>query len=138
MREALERAIVRNITEEFMTTKENTRWVFTWEENGRNELFTPDELVNFLTLKDTFSKGVFQLERGTEADKLHFQGRVECNAQVTKTKLLKLFGEFSDTQLSLNRVIIVAGIVRSWNLEYRDRIGSDQIHMFKRIQFLNH
>mgnify|MGYP001803246097 CR=1 FL=1 len=51
------------------------RWVFTWNADENDKLIDHRVLEKFLN--SIVKEGVFQLERGKETGRRHFQGRLE-------------------------------------------------------------
>jgi hypothetical protein len=66
-------------------------WAFTWEPNcKRKKIPKEGELIDFLN--EIGTEGVFQLERGVEKGKLHYQGVITLEGpRISKTTLLNTF-----------------------------------------------
>lgn len=67
------------------------RWVFTWNADSNGNLPSAKNLKSFLQQDDLFSHGVFQLEKGVETQRNHFQGRFELRRQQTRPQVLTRF-----------------------------------------------
>lgn len=73
------------------------RWVFTWNANENGSLPDCKKLRKFLD--NIVVEGVFQLERGTNTHRLHYQGRFILNgSRKGKKRLLELFQEIGDVK----------------------------------------
>lgn len=68
------------------------RWVFTWNADENDRLIGHQELQNFMN--SIVKEGVFQLEKGKETGRRHYQGRFELKGPRTgKKQLLKQFSQ---------------------------------------------
>lgn len=84
-------------------------WVFTWNSNVEDERFVlpyDEDLENYL--KQDFDLYVFQLEKGEETGRLHYQGAFRTKIRVRQATLLKKFKEefigFDISYLTINRM----------------------------------
>lgn len=79
-------------TKEFMN-HQTKYWAFTWEPNcNQKKIPRESELIHFLN--EIGTEGVFQLERGAEKGKLHYQGVITLEGpRISKKKLLNTFRE---------------------------------------------
>ena len=85
-----------------MANRLQKRWVFTWNANAEGKLPSLNSLKVKLT--ELCSEGVFQLEKGEETGRPHYQGRFNLKgSRRSKTSLLKDFSDiFEITNLTLN------------------------------------
>ena len=68
------------------------RWVFTWNADENDRLVDHQKLENFMN--SIVKEGVFQLEKGKQTGRRHYQGRFELKGPRTgKKQLLKQFSE---------------------------------------------
>lgn len=84
-------------------TQRLRRWAFTkWL--TEEEVSNTQESVNELKqcLKQGTRRWVFQLEKGEESQKLHFQGRVSFKESLTKSEALKRFKPLKGKQVHLS------------------------------------
>lgn len=78
------------------------RWIFTW--NADNDGNLPEvELVEKI-LNEITREGVFQLERGSETGRSHYQGRFRLNRERTGKKWL--LNKFSEIYTTINLTFI--------------------------------
>jgi hypothetical protein len=95
------RILFQKEKKKIMAHKFRKRWVFTWNSDEKHGLPTADAIQTILN--SIASEGVFQLEKGLETGREHYQGRfVLKGSRKGKQELLKLFSEiFSTTHLTL-------------------------------------
>ena len=85
------------------------KWVFTWNANKENKIISSFELQ--CILNEFVSEAVFQLEKGKETGRLHYQGRLVLKGpRQGKAKVLELFnrgqGRFCIEQLTVSPEIV--------------------------------
>lgn len=83
------------------SSKNSTNWIFTW--NGETTEDSPTNLPSVEAMKSFLNKrtkeSVFQLERGDEAGRYHYQGRMTLKGgRISKKRLLSEFGELGNVK----------------------------------------
>ena len=76
-----------------MSENKYRSWVFTWNESRNHDLVTEGVLKALLESVENIEKYVFQLERGENTHKEHFQGCFTTCIRVRHSTLLKRFEE---------------------------------------------
>lgn len=90
----------KNMSEKKKDPGQKRRWSFILWEKGDIKL-DEDTRVTFIEALKVCKHWCFQLERGTESQDLHFQGRMSFDQPKRKSEALKLFPEFPTLSLKL-------------------------------------